>query len=148
MRRFHFRLEKLLGIRRHKEEKLEIELGKAVSRCISIQQDIDKRTAERSRIMGNTGSDNIQDELVKGAYIYRMEREAERLTGDLAEAEKEKEKAKEKFLAASRDRKVLDKLKERKRSEFNKEQSAEEIKTSDDMVSANYGRGRWSDTTE
>ncbi|MBN1649380.1 MAG: flagellar export protein FliJ [Spirochaetales bacterium] len=142
MRRFSFRLEKLLGIRRHREELLEIELGRAVGRCIRIQHEIDRRMAERRRILTQTGSDDIRAEFAKGVYVYRMEKEAGKLRKELVEAEKVRERAKQKFLEASRERKVLDKLKERRQTEYNRAQKAEEIKTSDDLVNANYGRGR------
>ena len=142
MKRFHFRLEKLLTIRRHREEKLEIELAKTVSRVLSIQNDIKLRQTEKKRVFGADSAGDLEYEFVKGKYIYRLEKEIINSGKDLEKALIEREKAKEKFLEASRERKVLDKLKERKQAEFYHEQKKEEIKESDDTVTANIGRER------
>ncbi len=142
MKRFHFRLEKLLTVRRHREEKLEIELAKAVSRVLSIENEINFRKTERSRVFGADAAGELEYEMIKGRYIFRMEKEISDFSKKLKKAQQERELSKEKFLEASRERKVLDKLKDRKQAEFYHEQKIEEIKESDDTVTANSGRER------
>ena len=142
MKRFYFRLEKLLTIRRHREEEAEIELGIKVSRCIRLQNEIDETNAERDKVFFSDSSVSVEYELLKGAYVNRMELKSAGLHKQLKGAEKEKEKAREEFLIVSRDRKVLDKLKERKKEEYYYHQKMEEIKMIDDTVTANIGRER------
>ena len=142
MKRFHFRLEKLITIRRHREEKLEIELAKAVSKVLGIENEIRFRTTEKSRVFNADSAGDIEYEMVKARYIFRLDKEVNDLRKKLDKALKQREEAKEKFLAASRERKVLDKLKERKQAEFYHQQKMEEIKESDDTVTANSGRER------
>jgi flagellar FliJ protein len=93
--------------------------------------------------------DRVYDEVKRKIYLnvvkillenqdkYYMKRgvdgEAERLTLRAAEAELELEKARALYIEASRDRKVLDKLREKRMLDYRKALGKEEIRTLDDI---------------
>jgi flagellar FliJ protein len=75
-------------------------------------------------------------------YVMRLAQERERAQVTLVEKRKEMEKVRAKYLEASKERKVLDKLKERRAGEYYDRQRDEEFKTVDDLnTSAAVSRG-------
>jgi flagellar FliJ protein len=68
-------------------------------------------------------------------YIFRLDAIRDRLFNEAALAELKVAEARDLYLEASRDRKVLDKLKERRRREYDKEMEREETRTIDDISS-------------
>jgi flagellar FliJ protein len=67
------------------------------------------------------------------SYILRLEQEAERLTEEAAQAELVVEEKRNLYLEASRELKVMEKLKEKRAAEYRKEMFAAETKELDDM---------------
>lgn len=134
MRRFSFKLERLLRLREHAEKDWETKLGEVTSRCNVCRRKIDMNNRAHSRILseraGNTSLDNL---IVSELYMKRMRESVISLRQDLLELDKEREGIQKKFLEASRERKILQKLKERKEQEFYKEQIKEEMKVLDDI---------------
>ena len=140
MKKFHFRLEKLLTIRKHAEELKEIELGKKVSVCLALENKISDRKRMRKEAFFSNVPGSLDYEMLKGNYIFRLEKEIDNFSSKLKKAETEKAKALNEFLEASKQRKILDKLKERKESEYYKLQLLEEVMMSDDTAAASAGR--------
>jgi flagellar FliJ protein len=66
-------------------------------------------------------------------YIMRLDNMAEHLIAEIAAAELKVEQAREAFLEASRERKVFDKLKEKRQKEYRKDALLAETKTLDDI---------------
>jgi len=66
-------------------------------------------------------------------YILRLDNTKERLFKEAAMAEMKVEEARNAFLDASRERKVLDNLKEKKQKEYRKLKLNEETKVLDDI---------------
>ncbi|GHU01671.1 hypothetical protein FACS1894147_01960 [Spirochaetia bacterium] len=135
MKRFNFSLEKLLEMRKFRERETEIELG----RTMGILQNIEHRlkdlaiqlsSAADERFLPQNTLDVIQS---YDAFISRLELTREDLLKEAAEAEAKVEEARLVYLEASRDRKVLDKLKERQQKEYKKLAAAAETKTLDDI---------------
>jgi flagellar protein FliJ len=134
MKAFTFRLEKLLSLREFYEDGAKIELGRA----IGVLEDLERKTAalaaERARaasaqFMPGNGAIEIQQYML---YLVRLDNAKERLLKEAAIAEMKVEEAREAFLEASRERKVLDKLKEKKQKEYHKMKLNEETKILDD----------------
>jgi flagellar FliJ protein len=138
MKRFRFDLEKILEIRAYREREAEIELGRATGVLTALEQEIKSVAAARSRAAsgrfapGNGFGEIRQYDL----YICRLDAEGDRLLGEAAEAELKVENARQVFLEASRERKVLDKLREKRLREYRGELLAEEVKTLDDIACA------------
>jgi len=66
-------------------------------------------------------------------YILRLDQTKEALLAAAARAELEVEKARLIFLEASRERKIMSKLKERQEKEYRRTMRLEEIKVIDDL---------------
>ena len=134
MRRFHFRLEKILTIRKHREREAELVLAEITGICMALRNGIEERKTEMALFRGaEAGSVDLRWLQARELYRRRLTREIEDLSTRLAEREKERDEKTLLYLAASRERKVLDKLKERKGREYYAAQSAEEIKVIDDI---------------
>ncbi|MDR1057981.1 MAG: flagellar export protein FliJ [Treponema sp.] len=137
MKRFTFNLEKVLELRKYRERETEIELGRAVGALTEIENHIKalglekNRAARRQFEPEHSASVIINYEL----YLRRLDGEVERLIALAAEAELEVEKARALYLEASRERKVLDKLKEKRERDYRKAMGREETRTLDDISS-------------
>jgi len=135
MRPFVFNLEKVLGLRKFREEETKIELGKAIGILAELENRIYALARERTRAAaeqfspGNNGA-QIQQYMF---YILRLDNTREQLLKEAAMAELKVEEARNVFIEASRERKVLDKLKEKRQKEYRKEMFAQETKTLDDI---------------
>ncbi len=134
MKRFFFPLQKLLGLREFREKEAEIELGKANSIRDAIQIDLDGVARSRfSAAAERKGGLPIQDLLAIEHYITRLDIKKEKLLNDLAAAELVVERMREKYIAATRDRQVISKLKEKKEAVWHKETLDDEAAVLDDI---------------
>jgi flagellar FliJ protein len=135
MKPFVFRLEKFLNLRKYYEDEAKIELGRAVGVLAELEGRIKALAAERVRAAaaqfrpGNSAIE-IQQYMY---YLLRLDNTKERLLKEAALAEIKVEEAREVFLEASRERKVLDNLKEKKQKEYRKILLDEETKVLDDI---------------
>jgi flagellar protein FliJ len=147
MRRFQFRLERFLELRRWKEREQEIALAKILGECLLLEKRIEEIAAEITASMlsvfvAGTRID-IEAMARRELYVLRLGRERERTRATLTERRKVLEEVRAKYLEASKERKVLDKLKERRSAEYYKQQLNEEFKGIDDMNTAGATRERW-----
>ena len=141
MKRFNFRLQKVLELRKHREQEAKTELGRAIGILTKIENDIAINAtkhglAVKERITGINGTNGSLSMLSWDTYILRLEQEAERLAEDAALAEQVVEEKRELYLEASRDLKVMDKLKEKREKEHRKEMFVAETKERDDRKRA------------
>jgi len=137
MKPFVFGLEKVLNLRKYYEDEARIELGRAVSVLAELEGMISALAAERARAAAAQFSPEnsvvqIQQYMF---YILRLDGKKEELLKEAAAAELKVEQAREKFLEASRERKILDKLKEKKQKEYRRLAMNEETKVLDDISS-------------
>ncbi len=146
MRRFQFRLERFLDLRRWKERERELVLAKVLGECLLLERRITEIAAEISAsfLSGfRTGNMIDIDSMARRElYVQRLARERERTQTTLAEKRVELEQVRAKYLEASRDRKVLDKLKDRQAAAYYERQIDEEFKTIDDINTAAATRHR------
>jgi flagellar FliJ protein len=144
MRRFQFRLERFLDLRRWKEREWEIALAKILGECLLLEKRIteigEQIAASRLAAFVDGTRIDIEGMTRRELYVLRLARERERTTSTLVERRLELEKVRAKYLEASKERKVLDKLKERRGDEYYERQLDEEFKAIDDMNTSSAAR--------
>jgi flagellar FliJ protein len=136
MKRFRFDLQQVLELREYAEREAEIELGKAVGALNLIEQHIASVAEARyhaaaERFAPGNAFGKIQS---YDRYILRLDQTREKLLMDAARAELVVADKRDLYLEASRERKILDKIKERRRGEYRKIARAEENKELDDIA--------------
>ncbi|MDR2177826.1 MAG: flagellar export protein FliJ [Treponema sp.] len=140
MRRFQFSLEKILELRKHREREAEIALGRAVGELSAVENRLKELALLRRGAWDeyrNHGvpAENLADYYrAREFYIRRLDQTKEELLREAAEAQARVEEARKVFLEASRERKVLDKLREKQAGEYRKAVFSGEIKALDDMA--------------
>ena len=142
MKKFSFSLEKVLKLRKYREQETKLELGRAVSALAEIERNIQLVAQERVRAAASQfdSSNSAREIFQHSLYISRLDNTKEKLLADAAAAELKVEEARNIFIEASRERKVLDKLKEKKQAEHKREFYREETKTLDDVASGALAR--------
>ena len=133
MRRFNFKLEKILKLRENYEHETEIELGKAIGVLSALETRIKNIAEEKVNAAKNRFSGNFNQIRSYEFYIWRLDQTRDALLNAAAQAELEVEKRREIYLEASRDRKIISKLKERQEKEYRRTVNLEEIKIIDDI---------------
>ena len=135
MKAFKYGLEKVLKLRKHYEDEAKIELGRAIGVLAELEQKLFALAGEINRAQeAQFSPQNTAAQIQQYTfYLIRLESLKEQLLMEAAKAEQVVEKAREAFIEASRERKVLDNLKEKKRKDHRKEMLAEETKTLDDI---------------
>ena len=151
MRRFRFGLQKVLKLRQYKEQETKNELGKAIGILTAIENEIKANAVKLSnalheRFESMKTDENITitiDETAAATgvvpeiaswdnYIRRLEQQGERLVEQAARAELFVEEKRNLYLEASRELKVMEKLKEKRQQEYRKEMFAADTKEQDD----------------
>ncbi len=134
MRRFVFTLQRLLNLKEYREKECETELGEVTSRCVRFRRDIkDCESLHRKTLAVRSGHTAIEELVSSELFMRRMREDVVRLNTELEEAEKERDEVQKRYLEASRERKVLDKLKEKQSDSYYKEQAKEEMKNMDEI---------------
>ncbi len=144
MRRFQFRLERFLELRRWKEREWELKLARALGECLVIENRIreigEEIGSSRLAQFSEGGRIDVEGMARRELYVQRLALERERAQVTLEEKRREMEKVRARYLEASRERKVLDKLKERQSGEYYDRMLDEEYKAVDDMNSSAAAR--------
>ena len=144
MKRFRFNLEKVLELRQFNEQEAKNELGRAISILNGIEAKIKKNTDLHSQARherfeginasGSAGAPSGPASMMSwDAYILRLEQEAQRLAEEAAQAELFIEEKRVLYLEASRELKVMEKLREKREAEYRKESLAADTRTLDDL---------------
>jgi len=137
MRRFNFRLESLLRIRLHRERVREIELARATGACVLLEARLRELREERMEVQSCSFQGipyPVPVLLARNAYGLRLDGEIAAAEKELEKKLQEREEINREYLAASRDRKVLDKLKERRARESREDRLREEGKALDEIA--------------
>lgn len=144
MRRFQFRLERFLELRRWKEREWELKLARALGECLLIENRIkeigEEIGASRLAQFSEGGRVDVEAMARRELYVQRLALERERAQVTLEEKRREMERVRARYLEVSKERKVLDKLKERRSEEYYDRQLDEEYKAVDDMNSSAAAR--------
>ena len=141
MRRFSFRLERLLNIKKHNEEEAKLRYSKELQKKIALETEnrTMKETIQSSLAKVNPEirpGDKIDiismNQLEK--YITNAEKKIKLNNKKKEELEKKLEVLKLELEKATRERKIIDKLKSRKHENYKKEVKKEEIKYIDEIA--------------
>jgi len=145
MKPFKFNLETVLNLRKFREDEAKIELGRATGILAELEGRIFTLAAERARAAAAQFSPGNNAAMIQQYmfYLVRLDNTKELLFKEAALAELKVEEARAQFIEASRERKVLDKLKEKRQKEHRKEMFAEETKNLDDISSAVRQSNLW-----
>ena len=135
MRAFRFNLERILALRRHIEREWEIRLAEATRPCIELSGRIREAVRKRSdelerRFEGGLSSEGL---VSSHRYTTRLEQETKRHEVALARAEEARLEVQQGYLDAQRNRKVLDKFKERQADDYRTLRIREEIAGTDEI---------------
>jgi flagellar FliJ protein len=136
MKRFVFKLEKILQLRKYEEQEAKIELGRALSALAAIEARLRSLAEERVQAAADQFSSSSSAAMIHQymLYLLRLDQTKEALLKDAALAEQKAEEAREVFKEAFQNRQMLDKLKEKKEKEYKEEREAEENKAIDDIA--------------
>ena len=137
MKKFSFRLQKVLQLRKFREEECKIELGQAISALNMIENEI-KTTAVKRHNAASMRFADINEIGAWDIYILRLDQETERLMEKAAQAEIIVEEKRAQYLEASKDLKALEKLKEKRGKEHRKEAADLQMAEIDDVTAARY----------
>jgi len=142
MKRFRFNLDKLLELRLYYEREAELALAKAMGELQSIQERLQRLAEERAEAAAERfrPGRSVAQIQATDLYILRLDKTKEALLEAAARAEMVVAEKRQAFIEASRDRKVLDKLKEKRMKEYRYQLSLEEIKTVDDISNGTRAR--------
>jgi len=144
VKRFKFGLEKVLELRSYREQEAKNELGQAIGILNNIENNIKQNSqkhgdAVRERFAGMNSNQNEAPASLGAVsmqawdnYILRLEQEAERLAEEKNKAETVVEEKRNLYLEASRELKVIEKLKEKRMREYREEVNAAETRERDD----------------
>lgn len=137
MKRFKFGLEKVLSLRRFKEEECKLALGQAISILNKIENDIKETTKKRHAAAAQRFAD-VENIGLWELYIKRLDKETDVLMEKAAQAQLVVEEKRALYLEAQKDLKTMEKLKEKRQREHRKEMADYEMNEVDDMTAARY----------
>ena len=144
MKPFRFRLERLLELRRKQEEAAAMALSEARRETARRRRRVEELQAKLRE------TDAIRlDAQLKGDWpeVFGADRAGKRIQLDLEDANarvveslEAEERARLEVVERMRAREIVDKLKEKAKESYDKEVSAVEQKTTDDITNSRYGR--------
>jgi flagellar FliJ protein len=144
VKRFRFALERLLQLRSYKEQEWQARLAGVTGACLKLGGKIrqnDRQAAESfARSCYRDAELDFNMMATREVYINRLKVENEGLGRELEVKNREREEVQKHYLVASRDRKVLDKLKERRQLEHYRQERAESFKVMDEVTSGSRAR--------
>lgn len=154
MKRFHFRLERFLEIRAFRERQWLARLAEASGHCVRVARQIQANADARHQAFGTDARVGAGREARVGReldlqllayrehYIARLGVEKRRLVEELENRRRKRDEVQKQYVEVSKERKILDKLKERKAAEYYAHGRREEFKTQDDLSCDRFIRGR------
>ena len=138
MKRFEFNLETVLKLRESEEREWENRLAAITGECVNIRRSIESFQDEKSRCAIENQFRDVASLLVVANYQARMDSQTKTAQNKLALKEKERESVLNDFIEASKKRKILDKLKEKKLENYHHLQKKDEERKNDDVNNAKW----------
>lgn len=143
MKRFRYRLERFLDLAKYEERQWELRLAEITGICIALKSEISSLQSRKAHAFASRSGTVYADDLLSiELFIKNMDQRIAKLEVTLAEKEKKREEIRLGYLEASKKRKVLDRLKEKKAVEYYKEQNRAEVGVIDDINSGTAARAR------
>lgn len=142
MAKFIFKLQSVLNLRRQKEDNIKNELGIAIQRLekekrslSELENTLDATVREFNE---KTRKTTVHELIEYNEYLSLLNSRIKSQKDNVNNAAQYVDKVREELVKAVKDRKILEKLKERHYEEFLLEQKKLEQKTNDEIVSYNY----------
>lgn len=138
-RAFRFSLQKVLDVRRHREEQRAIELGKANRKLQTEQNKLERLSTEKEDHLkaGSEESVNKPDLntlMINGSYLRQLSENIDSQEIRVFNSKKKTEERREELIAAVKKKKIVEKLRERKVEEYKKEVLKDEQKKDDEAA--------------
>ncbi|RKY03743.1 MAG: flagellar export protein FliJ [Spirochaetes bacterium] len=137
MKKFVFRLDRVLKLRRQIEERIEIEFALKNSEYIAVKNEIERNKEELMLFISENsiieGSFSIEEIQAADNYIFRLEKRIKDLKVELDEKKKELDRVRELLNEAKKARKILEKLREKRLNEYINAANREEVNELDDI---------------
>jgi flagellar protein FliJ len=145
MRRFRFKLETVLELRRYAEQEWELKLAEVTGRVVAVEQEITDwahRRHDSGRFHAATGTLDML--LIRGRedYVNRIDLRVRELQHRLVALETERASVRTGYVEASKKRKALTKLKERRSEEYYREALRDEGRVLDEIAGSQLIRSR------
>jgi len=144
MKKFEFRLQTLLDLRISKEHAIKAELARLIAKQnaeIALQQDYKRRVKEYyARLSANMrkGTFSYSEALMCERFAYNAQKAIELSQKRVEQMQPEIEKVRQRLIQASKERKVVERLKERKYEEYMYQYNREMGKELDDLNQRMY----------
>lgn len=146
MKRFRFRLERLLELRAYREREALYRLAEATGHCVRLARRIQETESQRGpafrSVPGGAGALDLGLFAYRERYLAWLEATRRRLSEELARREKQRLEVQARYLEAAREHKVLEKLKERRAAEHRRQARIEEYNVLDDVAASQFLRAR------
>ncbi len=142
MKRFSFKLQSVLSLRKYDENQAKAKLGQKAAVCtrlgLSLQANA-KATLDAGRERFRPGG-NAADHRAGELYAVRLGQERERLLKSMALAEAERESARLAYVEASKAKELIATLREREAADYYRRVLRDETKSMDDLASGAHRR--------
>lgn len=140
-RPFHFSLEKILDVREQLEEQAKIKLSKAQAfyreKALAVES-IRATLEEHEATLYNEDQFSAADIWLWRNYKERLLLDVKQAESEMLEAAKELNRCRREAVARARDRKLLDKLKQKQAMRHAEEEQLKEQKEFDEMATVRY----------
>lgn len=138
MKKFVFKLETVLDMKKRKEEDIQIKLGIAISELHKMQLKLEetyrKKGAYQSEIeFFKSSMQQVDDLLMYQNYVDSVEKLIDRMKLEIREMEKKVEEIRLLLGQTARERRIIEKMKEREYEKYQKEQRLQEINFLDEI---------------
>ncbi|MCQ2247505.1 MAG: flagellar export protein FliJ [Treponema sp.] len=137
MKKFQFKMDKILDLRKFQQQQAEIELGKANAEVARIQAELDSIAQNRIRTI--KAFDQETDFAVQAQiqqYFFVLDQKKEKFLEEIAQAQMIADEKREIVRECMKKTKVLENLKEKQRLIWKKQVQNEEEVDQDDLASA------------
>jgi flagellar FliJ protein len=135
MKRFTFRLQRILDIREQIRDEARQELGRRNALLAQEQSVLTRLEGELLRLNGaSDGIVTAGNLLLTGAYALRVQKMIEQQSVKVEEARKAVVQAQERYIQANKDARALEMLRDKKRAEYDQEVLKEEINQLDEVA--------------
>lgn len=145
MRRFRFKLDKILELRRYAEQEWELKLAEVTGRVVAAEEEITewaRRRHDSRRFHAGVGTVDMFLMRSREDYVTHIDQRVLELQYQLVALEAERSKVRDGYVEASKKRKALSRLEERQAEEYYRDALRDEGRTLDEIGGSQLIRSR------
>ncbi len=142
-RPFQFSLQKVLSYRLQLEEEAKLAMAKAqlrYKRQVERAQRLRGEIAAGEITMSQKAATHPEEAFLWRAYLERLQSDLQQAEQEVLQRARELNKARRELIMRSKERQLLEKLKQNKKIRHDKEEREKEQKELDEMATLRYGR--------